>query len=72
MKRKFSGKGFPGCELFVNMCRAHTRVEGGFYRTVQEEMSMLMNVRPKLFVLHNKSKERVVGFLLGKERNMKY
>lgn len=54
------------------MCRAHTRVEGGFYGTVQEEMSMLMNVRPKLFVLHNKSKERVVGFLLGKEKNMKY
>lgn len=54
------------------MCRAYTRVEGDFYRTVQEEMSMLINVRPKLFVLHDKSKERVVGFLLGKERDMKY
>lgn len=46
--------------------------KGVFNGTVQEEMSILMNVRPKLFVLHNKSKERVVGFLLGKERNMKY
>lgn len=54
------------------MYRVYTRVEGDFYGTVQEEMSILINVRPKWFVLHNKSKERVVGFLLGKERSMKY
>lgn len=54
------------------MCRAYTRVEGDFYGRVQEEMSMLINVRPKLFVLRDTSKEKVVGFLLGREKNMKY
>lgn len=72
MERKFSGKNFPGCELFAKMCRAYTRVEGAFYGRVQEEMSMLINVRPKLFVLRDTSKEKVVGFLLGREKNMKY
>lgn len=44
VKRKFSGKSFPGCEQFASIHRGYTRLQGDFYGTVQEETSMLINM----------------------------